>query len=130
MREVDRSNNTVFFRFISFVVWCPNYRRSVLLDGVDIRLKEIITQTCDAFHALIQELKVMPDQVHLLVSVDPPFGMHRFVKVLKGRSSRFLRQEFSSLVSPRVFPNSSFVATAGGAPLEIVKQSIKEQKYV
>ena len=70
--------------------------------------------------------------VHLLVSVDPQFGIHRLVKVLKGRSSRLLRQEFPSLRSrlPSLWTNSYFVATVGGAPLEMVKQYMKEQKYV
>jgi putative transposase len=90
---------------------------------MDTRLKEIIMQTCEDYQAIIQELEVLPDHVHLLVSVDPHFGMHRRVNVLKGRSSRLLRQQFPPLRSrlPSLWPNSYFVATVGGAPREIVK---------
>ncbi|EQD67953.1 transposase-related protein, partial [mine drainage metagenome] len=37
-----RSNHNVVFRCIDHVVWCPKYRRAVLVDGVDRRLKEIV----------------------------------------------------------------------------------------
>jgi REP element-mobilizing transposase RayT len=36
----------------------------------------------------------MPEQVHVLVEVDPQFGVHRLVKNLKGVWSHTLRQEF------------------------------------
>ncbi len=72
----------------------------------------------------------MPDHVHLLVEVDPQFGIHRLVKLAKGRSSRFLRQEFPWLRSrlPTLWTNSYFVSTAGGSPLPAVKQYIENQK--
>jgi putative transposase len=74
----------------------------------------------------------MPDHVHLLVEVDPQFGIHKLVKTIKGRSSRLLRQEFPRLKSrlPSLWTHSYFVSTVGGAPLEIVKQDIENQKYV
>ena len=70
--------------------------------------------------------------VHLLVDVDPQFGIHRLVKLIKGRSSRLWRQEFRQCRSrlASLWTNSYFVATVGGAPLKIVKQYIENQKNV
>ncbi len=70
--------------------------------------------------------------VHLLVSVDPQFGIHRLARLMKGRSSRLLRQEFPWLKSrlPTLWTNRYFVATVGGAPLAITKQYIENQKRV
>ena len=78
----------------------------------------------------ITEMEIMPDHVHLLVEVDPQFGIHSLVKLMKGRSSRVLRQEFTWLRSrlPTLWTNSYFVSTVGSAPLEIVKQYIESQK--
>ena len=114
------------------VVWCPKSRRRVLVNGVDTRLKEIITETVLEFQADLIELEVMPDHVQLLVEVDPQFGVHKLVKQLKGRSSRLLRREFPALKSrlPSLWTNSYFVSTVGGAPLEIIRQSIENQKHV
>ncbi len=78
------------------------------------------------------EMEVMPDHVHLLLEIDPQLGAHRVIKAIKGRSSRLLRTEFSSVKSrlPSLWTNSYFIATVGGAPLEIVKQYIEQQKSV
>lgn len=80
--------------------------------------------------AWLVELEVMPDHVHLVVEVDPQFGIHKLVKAIKGRSSRVLRQEFPSLKSklPTLWTNSYFVATVGGARLEVVKRYVENQK--
>jgi putative transposase len=69
------------------------YRRKVLVPPLDERLKQIMCEVCEEHQAEIEELEVMPDHVHLLVSVDPQFGVHCLMKLVKGRSSRFLRQE-------------------------------------
>ena len=114
------------------VVWCPKYRRAVLVNGIDVRLKEIIQSVCIELHAEILELEVMPEHVHLLVEVDPQYGIHRLVRAMKGRSSRLLRQEYAWLRSrlPTLWTNAYFVSTVGGAPLEVIKQYIENQKRV
>ena len=114
------------------VVFCPKYRRKVLVEGVDIRLKEIIHQVATELSCEVMELEVMPDHVHMLCEVDPQFGIHKFVRRVKGRSSGLLRQEFPKLKSklPTLWTNSYFVSTVGGAPTAILKQYIEAQKNV
>jgi putative transposase len=65
----------------------------VLVDGADERLKKIIARLCEARNAQLIELEVMPDHVHLLVDVDPQFGVHRLVKEIKGTRSHELRRD-------------------------------------
>ncbi len=127
-----KSNENVVYSCKYHIVWCPKYRRSVLIKGVDVRLKEIIREVCNEFQASLIELEVMPDHVHLLVEVDPQFGVTKLIRYMKGRSSRFLRAEFPGLKSrlPTLWTNSYFVSTVGGAPLEVVKQYIENQKNV
>jgi len=126
------TNRHIVYSCKYHVVWCPKYRRPVLVQGVDKRLKEILRQTAQEVHATIMELEVMPDHVHVLCEVDPQFGIHRLVKQWKGRSSRLLRQEFPWLRSrlPTLWTHSYFVSTVGGAPLSIIKQYIENQKHV
>ncbi len=52
----------------------------------------------------------MPDHVHLLVEIDPQYGIHRLVKEIKGFSSRVLRSEFRQLTTrlPTLWTNSYF----------------------
>ena len=126
-----RFNSNIVFSCKYHVIWCPKYRRSVLVAGVDTRLKEIILELAQSLSVVIIELEVMPDHVHVFCDVDPQFGIHRFVKAAKGRSSRLLREEFPWLKCrlPTLWTNSYFVVTVGGAPLEVIKQYIENQKY-
>ena len=81
---------------------------------------------------LIAEMEVMPDHVHLLLSIDPQLSIHRAIKRIKGRSSHDLREEFPWLKSriPTLWTNSYFVSTVGGAPLAQVRKYIERQKEV
>lgn len=126
-----KSNLNVVYSCKYHVIWCPKYRRSVLVKGVDVRLKEIIQAVATDCKSEILELEVMPDHVHLLVEVDPQFGIHRLIKQVKGKSSKLLREEFPWVKSrlPTLWTNSYFVSTIGGAPLEVVKQYIEQQKH-
>ena len=127
-----RSNRNIVFSCKYHVVWCPKYRRSVLIDGADAALKTIIERVCLLRNAQLIELEVMPDHVHLLVDVDPQYGIHRLIKEVKGVSSRELRSTFAFLKSrlPTLWTNSYFVSTVGGAPLAVIKQYIENQKHV
>ena len=125
-----RSNKNVVYSCKYHVVFCPKYRRKVLVGEVELRLKELITRVCTERSIDIIEMEIMPDHVHLLLEVDPQYGIHRAVKLIKGTSSRALRTEFKHLTTklPTLWTNSYFVSTVGGAPLEAIKQYVQNQK--
>jgi putative transposase len=125
-----RTNANIAFQCAYHVVWCPKYRRRVIGGRMEARLKEIIAEVITEKGAWLIELETMADHVHLLVEVDPQFGIHKLVKAIKGRSSRVLRQEFPWLRSrlPSLWTNSYFVATVGGAPVSVIKRYVETQK--
>jgi putative transposase len=125
-----RTNANIAFQCAYHVVWCPKYRRRVIGGRMEARLKEVIAEVIAEKGAWLVELETMPDHVHLLVEVDPQFGIHKLVKAIKGRSSRVLREEFPWLRSrlPSLWTNSYFVATVGGAPLSVIKRYVENQK--
>lgn len=127
-----KSNNNVVYSCKYRVVWCPKYRRKVLVDGVDTRLKEIAHEVANEMSFDILEMEVMPDHVHVLLEVDPQLGIHKAVKRIKGRSSHDLCIEFPWLRKrlPTLWTNSYFVSTVGGAPLSAIKQYVENQKNV
>ena len=127
-----KSNNNVVYSCKYHVVWCPKYRRKGLVSGVDERLKSLVQEICKERSISLIEMEVMSDHVHLLIEVDPQFGIHRAVKLIKGTTSRVLRQEFPWLRSriPSLWTNSYFVSAVGGAPLSAIKKYIENQKTV
>ena len=81
-----KSNHNVVYSCKYHVVWCPKYRRKVLVNGVDVRLKELIQEICNEYRIDVIEMEIMPDHIHLLMEVDPQFGIHKAVKMIKGRN--------------------------------------------
>jgi putative transposase len=127
-----KSNNNVVYSCKYHVIWCPKYRRKVLVGAIAKRLEEIMHKTALKYRADLIALEIMPDHVHMLCEVDPQFGIHRFVKNLKGATSHDLRKEFVSLKRrlPSLWTNAYFVSTVSGAPLEVIKQYVENQKNV
>lgn len=125
-----KSNHNVVYSCKYHIIWCPKYRRKVLVGSVADRLKELIYQVANELGVEVLEMETDRDHIHLLVEVDPQFGVNKFVKIAKGRSSRVLRSEYSHLRSrlPTLWSNSYFVSTVGGAPISIVKQYIENQQ--
>lgn len=128
--EEYKSNHNVVYSCRYHIVFCSKYRRSVLTDGVDVRLKELITQICASTNVDIIGMEIMPDHVHLLLGVDPQYGIRKAVSNIKGTTSRILRSEFPQLRTriPTLWTNSYFCETVGATSLEAVKKYIENQK--
>ena len=127
---VLRWYSNVTFQCAFHVVWCPKYRRRVIGGPMEARLKQIIREVLDEKGAWPVEPETRPDHVHLLVEVDPQYGVHKLVKAIKGRTSCVLREEFGWLKTrlPTLWTNAYFVATVGGAPLAVIKRYVEQQK--
>lgn len=125
-----KSNNNIVFSCKYHIVWCPKYRRKVLIGDVEKRLKEIIKELSLELNVEIIEMETDKDHIHILIDIDPQFGVMKFIRLAKGRSSKLLRDEFQHLKTklPTLWTNSSFISTIGGASLEIVKQYIENQQ--
>jgi putative transposase len=131
--EGYKSNHNVVYSSKYHCVWTPKYRRAVPVGPMAKRCEQVLRQVAAKYRAAeILAFKIMPDQVHGPVEVDPQFGIHRLVKNLKGVSWHRLRPEFRTLKSrlPTRWTNRYFVSTVGGAPLAVIKPYVENQKNV
>ena len=114
------------------IIFCPKYRRKVLIDGVDVRLKEVLYEVAGNFDAEIKAVEVMPDHVHIFMEIDPRVLLHKVVRELKGRSSHVLREEFPWLKSriPSLWTRSYFSCTVGHISEDTIQKYIEDQKTV
>ena len=112
------------------VVFCSKYRKPVLVGEVELTLRDIVPIKAESLGAKIIELDIDKDYVHLLISCDTQFGIHKIVKGLKGFSSKVLREKFPHLKSsmPSMWTNSYFCATVGEVSLDIIKEYIENQQ--
>lgn len=124
-----RSTTTVYN--ISYhLIWCPKYRRKVLVDDVAKRLKELLLQKAHEIELEIVQMEIMPDHVHLFVKTTPTNSPHFIVQQLKGYTSRILRQEFPSLKSrlPSMWTRSYYCESVGHISEETIRKYIEKQK--
>lgn len=112
------------------VIFCPKYRRKVLVQGIDTRLKQMFIDISNQYSFSILEMEIMPDHVHLLIDCNPRFGIMECVKVLKRISAHNMREEFPALKSkiPSLWTRSVFISTVGTVSLDVVKKYIEDQK--
>ncbi len=124
------SNSNLVYSCQYHVVFCPKYRRPVLVDGVDERLKELVLAKQAEYGYDILDMEVMPDHVHLLLSVSPQVGVIKVIGQIKGFTAHTLRREFPWLTSrlPCMWTRSKFVSTVGAVTLDVVKRYIEDQK--
>ena len=81
------------------VIFCPKYRRKVLVGDIEKDLKEILYEVAKENDVEIKALEIMPDHVHMFISFDPRQHIQKLIQAFKGKSSRILREKYPSLKS-------------------------------
>jgi putative transposase len=87
------TSNKAVYNIGYHLIWCPKYRRKVLVDKVASRLRELFLETSTNLGVTIETVEIMLDHVHLFVKAPPTLAPHYIVQQLKGKSSRRLREE-------------------------------------
>jgi putative transposase len=136
--ELQQANKTyhtdhsIMYSCQYHVIFCPKYRRKVLTDAVAARLKELVLSKQAEYGYIVIEMEVLPEQVHLLLDVDPREGINVVVGKIKGFTSHELRNEFPWLKKrlPTLWTRSKFISTVGAVTLAVVQQYIEQQKNV
>ena len=126
------SGHSIVYSCQYHVIWCPKYRRPVFTETIEHRLKELILAKQDAYGYRVLEMEIMLDHVHLLLDVNPQYGIVKIVGQIKGYTAHMLRKEFPRLKSrlPSLWTRSKCMSTVGTVTLEVVKRYIEHQKGV
>jgi putative transposase len=124
-----RTSGAVFNLHLHFV-WCPKYRRKVLVGEVEMRLRQLISEKANELGVEVEGLEVMPDHVHLFVAVPPTDAPQFYANQFKGYTSRVLRQEFPTLRSrmPSLWSRSYYVGSAGHVSTAVIQDYLSRQK--
>jgi putative transposase len=112
------------------LVWIPKYRRRVLTGEVQKETKRLITHCCEQHGLTLLAMETDEDHIHVFVSAPPRFSPAMIANLLKGYSSRFLREKFPHLKKvcgkEQLWTQSYYVGTAGAVSAETIKRYILE----
>ncbi|MHB9143068.1 MAG: IS200/IS605 family transposase, partial [Paludibacter sp.] len=115
------------------MVWCPKYRHQILTCNIEIYLKKLIFNICTYYGYDILNLEVMPDHVHLFVSVKPYISPTDVVKTVKSITAIWIFKQFPGLKKRKfwgsgLWSKGYYIGTAGNVSAETIQRYIEEQK--
>jgi putative transposase len=125
-----KSSKHAVYNCAYHLIWCPKYRRKVLVDGIDERLKQLLLQKASEHGWVIENMEVMPDHVHIFIKATTNDAPVYIVSQLKGFTSFTLRNEFPKLKSrlPTLWTRIYYCETIGHISESTIKKYIDEQK--
>jgi putative transposase len=116
-------------------VFTPKYRRKVIYNQLRKDISEYFKRLCKYKGVEIIEGHMMPDHVHILVSIPPKISVSSFMGYLKGKSSTMLYEQFSELKykyrNREFWCRGYYVDTAGkntSRIAEYIKNQLKEDQ--
>src|SRR5580693_7119253 len=79
-----RVNAGSVFSLKYHLVWCPKYRKPILVNALEKRLRELLHRKAKEIKAEIHALEIMPDHVHMFVESDPTTAPARLAAHVQG----------------------------------------------
>lgn len=127
-KKLNRSLS--FVTNISYhIIWIPKYRKKLLVDAVEIKLKKLLYSKAVQLNVVIKAIECMPDHIHIFLCSNPKFSISYIVKILKGYTSYYLRKEFLILKKYKsLWTPSYYCETIGHINEKTIIKYINDQK--
>ena len=113
------------------IVFSPKYRRKIIYNQYKESVGGIIKTLCKYKGVEIIEGHLMPDHVHLLLSIPPKMSVASFMGYLKGKSSLMIFDKHTNLkykFGNRKFWAEGYYVSTVGLNEETIKKYIQEQE--
>ena len=125
--------NHCVYKLRYHLVIVTKYRKKVITPEMLKRIKVLCHTRANEWQGEVIEVNGEPDHIHILLELPPNKCISDFVNALKTGTSRRMRNEFTEHVKRHLWGKSFWsksycVVSCGGAPLDIVKQYIQNQK--
>ena len=126
----DRNQHSVYLLYYHLIL-VVKYRRKVFDEAVSLRAKEIFSYIAPSYGITLEEWNHDEDHVHVMFRAKPATEISRFINAYKSASSRLLKKEYPEIrkkLWKEYFWSKSFcLITAGGAPIEVIREYIESQ---
>lgn len=125
-----KCSETSVYNVSYHIIWCTKYRKNVLSDEMQKRLKELLLYKANEIGIEIVSMETMTDHVHLFVRSKPTMAPHYIMRQFKGFSAKMLRSEFSILKRklPTLWTRSYYVESVGHISETTIRRYIEDQK--
>ncbi len=130
MKKRWNSSRKAIYNIGYHIIWCPKYRRKILVNAIEKRLKELLLIKAYEINIEIETMEVMPDHIHIFAKCRPTHSPSYVVQQLKGYTSKKLIEEFLWLYDnfPSLWTRSYYCESIGHISEKTLKQYIMDQK--
>ncbi len=112
------------------LVWIPKYRRRILTGEVQRACKDLVTECCERHGLTLLEQETDEDHIRVFVSAPPRMSPAQIANLLKGYTSRYLRERFPGLTKKtgkdHLWTQAYYVGTEGNVSAEVIRRYIAE----
>ena len=112
------------------IVFTPKYRRKVIYNQYKEDIRDIIKTLCKYKGVEIIEGHLMPDHIHMLVSIPPKYSISQFMGYLKGKSSLMIFDRHANLkykYGNRQFWRKGYYVDTVGRNKKVIAEYIRNQ---
>ena len=114
------------------VVFIPKYRRKAIYGGIRRQLGEILRRLAQQRESRIEEGHLMPDHVHMMISIPPKYSVSQVIGYIKGKSAIHIAREFlgrkRNFVGQNFWARGYFVSTVGRDEA-VIREYIRHQEH-
>ena len=130
MDKYDRNQHSVYLLYYHLIM-VVKYRRKVIDTDKSDRGREIFEYIGEKYGIKVEEWNHDEDHVHVMFRAKPSTEISKFINAYKSASSRLLKKEYpeirEKLWKEAFWSQSYCLLTAGGAPIEVIREYIETQ---
>ena len=130
MRQVNSLNHTRW-ECKYHIVFIPKYRKKVLFGKIRLELGEIFHSLARQKESLIEEGHLLPDHVHMMLSIPPKYAVSQVVGYIKGKSAIHIARRYSgrqrNYIGQHFWARGYFASTVGRDE-QVIRDYIRHQE--
>lgn len=121
------------YNFHYHLIWVTKYRKPIFTtNALSSEMKKILLGLAKLNDIEIEEMEVMPEHIHLLLSFKPKIAPSSIVKYLKGHSAKIFFQNHPEIRDHEfwgghLWSHSYYMSTLGNMSKDVVEKYIQSQ---
>ncbi len=113
------------------VVFIPKYRKKRIYGGIRRELGGVFHRLAQQRESRVEEGHLMPDHVHMMISIPPKYAVSQVIGYIKGKSAIYIAREFAgrkrNFVGQHFWARGYFVSTVGRDEA-VIREYIRHQE--
>ena len=113
------------------VVFIPKYRKKAIFGQIRKELGEVFRRLARQKESVIEEGHLMPDHVHMMISIPPKYAVSQVIGFIKGKSAIHIARVYGgrkrNYVGQHFWARRYFASTVGRDE-EVIREYIRHQE--